>query len=127
MLGAPIPVLRSFDETRTKAFYCDFLGFEMVFEHRFDPGSPLYMGIRLSDCVLHLSEHYGDGCPGSSLRIPCNDVVAYAATLSVKSATHTHPAMPVARPWGVLEITIHDPSGNGLIFYSPDPAAQEPA
>lgn len=101
MLGAPIPVLRSFDDARTKAFHLDFLGVETVFEHRFDPES--------------------------SLRIPSDDVVAYARLLSAKSAAHTHPALPVARPWGTLEITIHDPSGNGLTFYSPDPAAQEPA
>ena len=29
MLGAPTPILRSFDEKRTRDFYLDFLGFEL--------------------------------------------------------------------------------------------------
>ena len=44
--GHPTPILRSFDEARAKAFYLDFLGFELVFEHRFKPGLPLYFGVR---------------------------------------------------------------------------------
>ena len=49
MFGAPTPILRSFDEARAKAFYLDFLGFELMFEHRFEPGLPLYMGVRKGD------------------------------------------------------------------------------
>jgi len=37
MFGPPTPILRSFDERRAKRFYVDFLGFEIVFEHRFEP------------------------------------------------------------------------------------------
>ena len=71
MLGAPVPILRSFDAARTKAFYLGFLGFKPVFEHRFEPDMPLYMGVRRGDCVLHLSEHHGDGTPGAAVRIAC--------------------------------------------------------
>ena len=67
MFGPPTPILRSFDEKRAKAFYLDFLGFELVFEHRFEDWAPLYMSVRKGDCVLHLSEHYGDGCPGAGV------------------------------------------------------------
>ena len=31
------PILRSFDATLMRSFYIDFLGFELVFEHRFEP------------------------------------------------------------------------------------------
>lgn len=54
MTGYPIPILRSFDEVKTKEFYIGFLGFEMVFEHRHDPSSPLYMGVIRDDCTLHI-------------------------------------------------------------------------
>lgn len=118
MFGAPTPILRSFDEARAKAFYLDFLGFELVFEHRFEPGTPLYMGVRKGDCALHLSEHYGDGCPGAALRIPVDDVTGYAAGLRAKEFGNARPGAPQRTPWGSLEITVADPAGNRLTFYT---------
>lgn len=67
---SPIPIFRSFDEIKAREFYLDFLGFEILFEHRFDPEAPLYLGLKLGDCELHVSEHFGDATPGSSIRIP---------------------------------------------------------
>ena len=116
--GRPTPILRSFDEARTKAFYLDFLGFELMFEHRFEPGLPLYLGIRNGDCVLHLSEHYGDGSPGTAIRVPVDDVAAYAATLRDKAFGNARPGPPSATPWGTLEMTINDPAGNRLTFFT---------
>ncbi len=121
MLGAPTPILRSFDETRARAFYLDFLGFEFVFEHRFDPTAPLYMGIRKGDCVIHLSEHFGDGSPGAALRIPVDDVTAYMAELRGKNYSNARPGKPQETPWGTLEISISDPAGNNLTFFTPLP------
>lgn len=118
MFGAPTPVLRSFDEARAKAFYVDFLGFELVFEHRFEPGMPLYMGLRKDACVLHLSEHYGDASPGGAVRIPVDDVVAYAAALRVKNFGNARPGVPEQMPWGSREITITDPASNRLTFFT---------
>jgi catechol 2,3-dioxygenase-like lactoylglutathione lyase family enzyme len=117
-LGTVTPVLRSFDEARTRAFYLDFLGFEPVFAHRFEPGMPLYMGVRSGDCVLHLSEHYGDGAPGASVRIACADVTAYAAGLREKGFENARPGVPQRTPWGTLEIGVHDPSHNRLTFFT---------
>ena len=116
--GTPVPILRSFDEARTRDFYLDFLGFELVFEHRFEAGLPLYMGVRHGGCVLHLSEHYGDGSPGAAVRVPVDDVVAYAAALRAKRHGNARPGKPQAMPWGSREITINDPAGNRLTFFS---------
>ena len=116
-LSPPTPVLRSFDEARAKAFYLDFLGFELVFEHRFEPGAPLYMGVRRGACVLHLSEHYGDGSPGAALRVPVDDVGAYIASLP-KDFGNARPGTPEETPWGTREITIRDPAGNQLTFFT---------
>lgn len=118
MLGAPTPILRSFDETRARAFYIDFLGFELVFEHRFEPWAPLYMGIRKDDCVIHLSEHYGDATPGSAVRIPVDDVSAYMAALRAKEFGNARPGEPEPTPWGTKEITICDPANNRLTFFT---------
>lgn len=114
----PIPILRNFDEKATKSFYVEFLGFEIVFEHRFEPDLPLYLGVRRDDCVLHLSEHHGDSTPGSALRIDVADVNAYCQTLNEKRSKHAQPGVQ-SQPWGYDDMTISDPSGNKLIFCTP--------
>ena len=43
-IGSVTPILRSFDEARARDFYVRYLGFEVLFEHRFEPGLPLYLG-----------------------------------------------------------------------------------
>jgi hypothetical protein len=53
------PIVRIFDEAKAREFYVDFLGFTIDWEHRFEPGTPLYMQVSKDTCVLHLSEHYG--------------------------------------------------------------------
>jgi catechol 2,3-dioxygenase-like lactoylglutathione lyase family enzyme len=118
MLGTPTPVLRSFDERRARRFYVDFFGFEVEFEHRFEPRAPLYMGLRNGACRLHLSEHYGDGTPGSSLRIPVDDVRAYVRLLREKEFENSRPGEPQLQDWGTWEIAIPDPAGNRLTFYT---------
>ncbi|MDP1027868.1 VOC family protein [Sphingomonas sp. KR1UV-12] len=119
MIGTPIPILRSFDEARTRAFYLDLLGFETMFEHRFEPGLPLYLGVRRDDCVLHLSEHHGDCAPGAAVRVPVDDVVGFAAALRARHDGNARPGEPRQTPWGTLEITLTDPASNRLTFYSP--------
>ncbi len=114
------PILRSFDEAKTKEFYLDFLGFALVFEHRFEPGTPLYMGVRRDQCHLHISEHFGDSSPGIAVRIEIDDVAAFAEDLRAKNYGHARPGDPQLMPWGSREITIPDPSGNRLTFYSED-------
>ena len=122
MFGPPTPILRSFDERRAKRFYLDFLGFELLFEARFEPWAPLYIGVKKGDCVLHLSEHYGDGTPGSSVRIPVDDVKAYMAELRAKEFENSRPGEPQLQEWGSWEITIADPASNRLTFYTEDKA-----
>jgi len=68
--SCPIPVLRIFDENAARAFYLDYLGFKLHWEHRFEPGMPAYMQVSRGDCLLHLSGHHGDGAPGAKLRSP---------------------------------------------------------
>ena len=120
-LGATVPVLRSFDEALSRAFYIDFLGFEVEFEHRFADNTPLYMGLKLGDCRLHITEHFGDACPGAQVRIATGDVVSYMRTLSAKRYKHANPGNQFEpTPWGTIEVTITDPSGNKLTFVQED-------
>jgi len=114
----PVPIFRSFNEAATKSFYIDFLGFDLAFEHRFEPGFPLYMGVQMGDCELHLSEHYGDASPGSSVRIEIPDVHAYCQALNDKKTHHARPGVQT-QDWGFHDMTINDPNGNTLIFCTP--------
>ena len=113
-----IPILRSFDETKAKEFYVEYLGFDVLFEHRFDDNAPLYFGLKLSssnDIVLHLSEHHGDCTPGSTLRLHVEDIDALHATLSAKEYKNARPGIQ-DQPWGYREMKITDPFGNNLVF-----------
>ena len=115
--GAAVPILRSFDEAKAKAFYVDFLGFEIGFEHRFEADMPLYMGLRRDGCDLHLSEHHGDCTPGARIRIPVSDLEGYAAALALSDYPHVRPGGPRREPWGELSLTVTDPFGNRVTFY----------
>ena len=112
-----IPVLRMFDEVKTREFYVGFLGFHVVFEHRFGDDFPLYMGIRRSNVTLHLSEHHGDCAPGAMIRIGIDDVGALALELSGKDYRYAKPGWPQRTEWGSLELTLTDPSANRLVFH----------
>jgi catechol 2,3-dioxygenase-like lactoylglutathione lyase family enzyme len=68
-LDPAIPVLRIYDIAKAREFYVDFLGFQIDWEHRFAPDLPLYMQVSRSGVTLHLSEHYGDGTPGTVVYI----------------------------------------------------------
>jgi uncharacterized glyoxalase superfamily protein PhnB len=116
-LGKTTPILRIFDERKAREFYLDFLGFAVMFEHRFEPNLPLYMGVRRADCVLHLSEHHGDACPGSALRIEVSDLDALQTELLRRDDRHARPVIEDML-WGTRDMTIADPFGNRLTFTS---------
>jgi hypothetical protein len=114
--GPIIPVLRIFDEYKAREFYVDFLGCTILFEHRFGENFPLYMGLSLSDCALHLSEHHGDACPGAQIRIRCDDIAQFLAALASKDYKYSKPGKPTVTTWQTLEASIADPFGNRLTF-----------
>lgn len=114
-LGPIIPVLRIFDEAKAKEFYVGFLGFQVDWEHRFEDGLPLYLQVSRQECVLHLSEHHGDACPGALVRIATDVLDALQAELLNKQYKHARPAIQ-DMPWSSREMTIADPFGNRLTF-----------
>lgn len=117
-LSSAVPLLRIFDEDKAKEFYQDFLGFTPDWEHRFSPDAPLYTQVSKDGCILHLTGHHGDCCPGSAVRIQTSDVAAYSQHLRDKKYKHSNPGHGVT-PWNTLEMTIADPFGNKLTFYQP--------
>jgi uncharacterized glyoxalase superfamily protein PhnB len=114
-LGRTIPILRIFDEAKAREFYVDFLGFKVDWEHRFEPALPLYLQISRDGCVLHLSEHHGDGAPGIALRIFTSDLDAFHRELTAKAYKYARPGIEDT-PWGSRDMSIRDPFGNRLTF-----------
>ena len=114
-LSTITPILRIFDEAKAREFYIGFLGFQVDWEHRFEPGLPLYVQVSRGGCILHLSEHHGDCCPGAAMRIACDDIDAYHADLTGKQYGYYRPQVE-AMPWGSRDMTVKDPFGNRLTF-----------
>jgi len=111
------PILRIFDEAKACEFYVGFLGFSVDWDHRFEPGLPLYLQVSRGGCLLHLSEHHGDACPGAAMRIACSDIEAFHAELTAKGYAHARPSLEDT-PWGTRDLTVKDPFGNRLTFTS---------
>jgi len=97
------PIFLVADAEAALAWYAR-LGFEREFAHRFEPGLPLYLGIKRGDVRLHLSEHTGDAGPDTLVYFTVDDVDAIAAEFG--KTVH-------AQPWA-REIELTDPDGNRL-------------
>ncbi len=106
-----VPILRVSDAAAAVEWYRR-LGFEHVFEHRFEPHLPAYVGIRREGAQIHLSEHTGDARPHGLVYVWVDDVDAVAAEFGVTVDE---------QPWG-REITLVDPDGNRLRVATPTAA-----
>ena len=114
-----IPVLRMFDEAKAKAFYLDYLGFEVDWEGRFSPTAPLYMQIRLGDALIHLDGHAKEDAPVSQVIIQVRGLENYCEYLIAKGADYPKPCTVDPRYVGRnTDMNIDDPFGNYLIFCS---------
>lgn len=109
-----IPIFRMLDIERTLAFYVDFLGFRVVWEHRFADHAPLYMEVERDGVRLHLSEHHGDATPGSAVIIETADAAALQRDLIARDYPYARPGLE-QQDWG-LTVTVGDPAGNRLVF-----------
>ena len=120
-LGPATPIFRIFDEDRARDFYIRWMGFSVVFEHRFAPDMPLYLAVRRDDFILHLSEHSGDTTPGTRIRVSVDDIAALHADLTSRTEKSLRLGAPCPQPWGELDLTVTDPFGNRITFYQETP------
>ncbi|MCP3028454.1 glyoxalase superfamily protein [Halobacillus sp. A5] len=112
----PTPIFRIFNEEKAKEFYLTFLEFELDWEHRFEDDLPLYMQISYGDCTIHLTENYGDCCPGSSVRIEVENLDLLHSILISKQYKYARPGIETT-PWNTQEVRIGDPFGNKIVFF----------
>jgi len=113
-----VPILRIFDVGKAREFYLGYLGFTIDFEHRFHDNAPLFMGISRDGLPLMLSEHHGDGTPGTHVRIDISGVRELHAELAQKKYRYMNPGIQ-EQEWGLRELRVIDPFGNQLIFSEP--------
>ncbi len=113
-----IPVLRIFDGMKAREFYVDFLEWKIDWSHRIDENFPEYLQISQGGKIPHLTEHHGDACPGSTVRIAIEGIVALGESLRAKQYRYAKPGVE-ATPWETREMRISDPFGNTLVFWEP--------
>ncbi|MBC9932938.1 VOC family protein [Chitinophaga qingshengii] len=112
-----IPIFRVFDYIKAIQFYIDWLEFEILWEHK-PEGAPIYMRIAKGDIHLDLSEHHGDGTPGSRISITeFKGLKAFHNRLGEKGYKYMNPGLERA-DWDpeVLLMTVIDPFQNTIIF-----------
>ena len=113
--GKAVPVFRIFSLDKAREFYLDFLGCKIDWEHRFSPDAPVYMQVSRDSLSFHLSEHHGDGTPGSLAYVYMTGVEELHRELNDKRYRHNHPGL-AHQEWGMLELQVVDPFNNRIVF-----------
>lgn len=110
-----IPILRIFDVVKAREFYVDFLGFTIDWEHQFEPGFPLYMQITRAGLTLHLSEHHGDACPGSTVFVWMQGLDDFHREIIAREYGYLRPGIEHTS-YGARCLQATDPFGNRIRF-----------
>lgn len=115
------PILRIFDEMKTTEFYVDWMEFKVDWMAG-APHEPKYMQISLKDITLHLSEHHGDGTPGTRVFIDnFKGLLEYHDLLINKHYKYNKPGLEkFFFDERALHMQVDDPFGNKLIFVERD-------
>ena len=108
-----IPVLQIDDYDHAVDFYVTRLGFTILFEHRHEPGFPVYMVVKYGDLLIGLSEH-GRGHQGSEIYIIVDDIESWHTRCLERDVTMEH--APEKMAWGNTEMLLTDPFRNALRF-----------
>ncbi|MBX0356828.1 glyoxalase superfamily protein [Halobacillus sp. Nhm2S1] len=108
-----IPTLKISSEEKSQAFYIDALGFRVDWEHRFEPGFPVFMQISKGDYLLYLTGHEGDCQSGGLVHFLVDDVDHFYETLPQEKLEINPPYEMIE---GIRMLRISDPDGNELRF-----------
>jgi catechol 2,3-dioxygenase-like lactoylglutathione lyase family enzyme len=107
-----MPTLRITDYARSKEFYVGGLGFQVDWEHRFEPGFPVFVQVSREGLAFFLTEHTGD-CPvGGLVHLYIADVDAWYREFQRKGVP-VREAPDEYLP-GLRSMTVADPDGNKL-------------
>jgi|HubBroStandDraft_4_1064222.scaffolds.fasta_scaffold286020_1 uncharacterized glyoxalase superfamily protein PhnB len=122
-----VPILRIFDESKAREFYCDFLGFKVDWQHRFESGLPMYMQVSRGTLRIHLSEHHGDGSPGAHVFVEMTGIDDFHREVIGKGYKFMKPCLH-DEFYGARSMRVIDPFGNRISFneYNKTNAASKP-
>ena len=110
------PQFRITSRERSIAFYVDGLGFAIDWEHRFEPGLPVFVQLTRAGQTIFLTEHAGDCRVGGAAYFVVPDVDGCHEDFARRGAPITD--RPTDTPWGTREMVVTDPDGNRLRFAS---------
>ena len=118
------PQFRITDARRSIRFYVDGLGFKIDWEHRFEPGFPVFMQLTRAGQSIFLTEHAGDCQVGGAAYFVVPDVDACYKEFVARGVVPTEP--PADTPGLPREMVVTDPDGNRLRFANPITPAAAP-
>ena len=110
-----IPMLRIFDVAKAKEFYVGFLGFQVDWEHTTDGTPPVFLQASRGDLALFLSEHHGDGTPGSAVFVWMTGLSGFHAEITAKGYPYMRPGIEETF-YGPKQVSVIDPFGNTIHF-----------
>jgi catechol 2,3-dioxygenase-like lactoylglutathione lyase family enzyme len=110
-----IPLLRIFSVEKAREFYVDFLGFRVDWEHHFGEDSPAYIQASRDGLVLHLTEHHGDCCPGSTVFVWMAGIDEFHQQLLAQDYKQLRPGMETTC-YDARCVEVIDPFGNRIRF-----------
>jgi catechol 2,3-dioxygenase-like lactoylglutathione lyase family enzyme len=107
-----MPTLRMTDYARSKRFYVEGLGFHVDWEHRFEPGFPVFAQVSRDGLAFFLTEHTGD-CPvGGLVHLYVPDVDSWFEEFRQRGLSIDEPPNECLQ--GLRSMTVVDPDGNKL-------------
>ena len=110
-----IPILRIFDVAKAKEFYVGFLGFTVDWEHHFEENAPAYLQVSRAGLTLHLSEHHGDACPGSTVFVWMTGIEEFHREITGKGYKYVRPGIETTF-YDSRSVHVIDPFGNRIRF-----------
>ncbi|GLC89681.1 glyoxalase superfamily protein [Lysinibacillus piscis] len=108
-----IPAFRITDYTKSKAFYVEGMGFQVDWEHRFEPHFPIFAQITKDEMTIYLTEHTGDCQTGGLIHLFVTDVDKWYEELRNKKDIRIM-ASPHEDIEGLRMMTIVDPDENQI-------------
>lgn len=115
-LRSCVPTIRISDARVSVPYYVDGLGFKKLWEHRFQPGLPVFVAIERDGHRVFLTEH-PEASYGGMVYFYVEDVNDLARSFA--SAGVQIGDGPTDQSWGTRELWLRDPDGNSLRFGQP--------
>jgi catechol 2,3-dioxygenase-like lactoylglutathione lyase family enzyme len=107
-----MPTLRITEYVTSRQFYVDRLGFQVDWEHRFEPGFPVFAQVSREGLAFFLTEHTGDCPAGALIHLYVPDVDRWFEELRRNDVRVLEP--PNENLPGLRSMTVVDPDGNKL-------------